>query len=124
MSTREILTRARKLITDRDRWIQLASAENADGERVQAGCDGAVKFCMLGAIDRVSTIADNPLPAIRYGLSCRGEAIRALYRALPGDFTECSATTNRQNIAEFNDSRERDHSEVLAVFDRAIAQAD
>ena len=98
MTTLEILEAARALIAEPEHWCQGAQALDATGT-VRRPCSRlAVRWCSLGATDRVT----------RYkGI----RADNALYSALgmPPDI----------GIANFNDSHT--HAEVLDLFDRAIA---
>ena len=97
MTTVEILEAARALIAKPEHWCKGAQALDATGT-VRRPCSRlAVRWCSLGATDRVT----------RYkGI----RADNALYSALG---------MPPEGIANFNDSHT--HAEVLDLFDRAIA---
>ena len=102
MTTLEILTSAREKISDESRWTTEAYARSRDGRIVSWSAPDAVCWCAQGAVrSETDGIDINP------GLS----AIGALCLALPG----------LTLLSEFNDSCT--HAEVLALFDKAIADA-
>lgn len=50
----QILEKARKLLTDPNRWIQKALAKTIDGYVTEPHHAQAVSFCMVGALSKVS----------------------------------------------------------------------
>jgi hypothetical protein len=98
-TTKDILIKAREIISDEKNWTQKAQARDKDGHEVSYLRPWAVCFCSVGAVERASI----------------GHPRRALAALdfLSGEI--CS------NIAEFNDTSS--HAEVLAMFDKAIANA-
>lgn len=89
------LTKAREILTPRKMWIQ---NEYDDGERV----------CAIGALAR----AQNKLSVFtQYQENC---ALEFLEKALPRGYYAVPA---------YNDARRRRHSDILKLFDRAIAAA-
>lgn len=97
----EILRKARELISDPTHWTQKAFARGPDGRSVDDSDPRACSWCSLGALIKVT--GEN-FP--------RGELVleRAVRELHPGIDTA--------SIVRFNDTRS--HSEVLAVWDRAI----
>ena len=100
-STAEILKAARKLIEKPENWTKGAFARSAKGSRVRPVYKGAVCFCSIGALQKVS-VGGNYTDAINF-----------LRREVPED---C------MGVMAFNDSRT--HSEVLDLFSKAIAAAE
>lgn len=90
------LTKARELISDPVRWTQGEMARDSRGEQESACSEAAVKWCALGAIIRTAGSS-----------AVEMSATITLNRLLRG------------SIAEYNDTHS--HSEVLALFDAAIA---
>jgi hypothetical protein len=103
MTTVEILEKARELISDRNRWAKGHFAKTKEGRNCNTLSEEAFSFCSLGALCKIIDI---------HVMSVTGkEATETLRRSLP------SGT----DIAGFNDTHR--HSEVIALFDRAIAAA-
>lgn len=97
-SVKHTLIAARKLIEKPENWLQGMMAANGDGVWVPPSAPMAVKFCALGAIQRIA-----------------GE-----FRAGPvNDAVRLAAKTT--SLALFNNTHS--HAEVLAAFDRAIEAA-
>lgn len=101
----EALTAARELLSDRMKWTQGSSARDAAGFPVGAAHRRATCFCMIGAIEKVT------------GGHLVGSSEYAA-RAVLESVLQCG------DIATFNDTPRRRHSEVLKAFDRAIAKAE
>lgn len=103
MTPLQILTRARKLLSNPKRWCQWTSARDKRGLPTLPLSDNAVSFCAYGAIARTyngsiglcRTILDK-------------EAGRISKKS--GDFVK------------YNDARGRTHAQILALFDSAIAR--
>lgn len=91
---RSVLVKARKLISKPERWCKFSLAYDASGNTIYPTCRGAVKWCSIGAIRKVSK--SYAVPECNF--------IARLWR--------CSS------IAVFNDSHT--HRQVLAKFDSAI----
>ena len=100
-ATRRTLVKARALIRDPKDWIQGTAARDVYGMHASALSAGATRFCAVGAVRRVSKLS---LLDTEYKL-----ATLALQTALKGG-----------SVSIFNDRLGRKHSEVIAVFDRAI----
>jgi hypothetical protein len=103
----DLLIRARERIEKG--WCQGAYAKNADGDVVGATDPYATSFCIRGAILAVGPL-DYAVRAPAYGLL---ETVIDRISQSPCD-----------SLAGYNDTYERTHAEVLAVFDAAIALAD
>lgn len=110
MTPTELLIEARKLIENPKQWCQLQFAYTANGCATHAMDIRACKWCMEGAIQKVTMQR-------RTSAKVRDECWRKLAVAVEpyGPFR----TTNP--VSEFNDKH--DHRAVLAAYDRAIAAA-
>jgi hypothetical protein len=108
----EILKSARALIGDPSSWAQEDFARNRNGDPVESSDDTAVCFCAYGALNRVTKTHDGMTITLT-GNRPRDIAIATLVREARGEYPG--------DLADFNDSAS--HSEVLALFDRAIARA-
>lgn len=97
MTTLEVLRKAREVIANPEHWTRGAYAKDVNGNEVNFAGKTACKFCAAGAIFRA------------HG---GNYAIQALTAELP-------KTSN--TVITFNDWSRRKHSEVLALYDRAIA---
>lgn len=91
-----ILTDARAVIADEEHWTQGRSARDAHGVLVSPQSDKARRWCMSGAMIKAGTTGDD---SSEWG---------ALKR-------QCAGV-----VPIFNDTHT--HEEVLAAFDRAIAE--
>lgn len=85
-------------------WVQGTNAVKADGEVVAYSDPRATHFCTRGAIDRATNG--------KYDISFR--CVETLYDAL--DRSELCV-----GISGYNDAPARTQTEVLALFDKAIA---
>ena len=97
-TVRDVLIRARERISVPERWTQGAVARDINGSDVMTHSKRAVCWCSMGAI--------------------KAEAGELQYRAalnfLTGIQGEC--------VHEYNDTHT--HTEVLAMFDKAIEEAE
>lgn len=91
------LRAARALISDPAKWIQGDSARDGGGYTVSPRSSGAVQFCAVGAMERVS-----------FGEKSYGTLEHAA--GLLGGFT-----------TDYNDDPTRTHDDVMWMFDLAIA---
>jgi hypothetical protein len=96
------LRELRQLLEDPARWTQFTAARNANGARANPLSPVAVRWCLVGAIQRIA--------------SCVGTRRSQLHRALQ------NAASERWGVAvpvsHFNDSAR--HHELLDVIDLAI----
>jgi hypothetical protein len=100
-TTKEILTEARELIAKG--WTQGNAARRADGKDALLSDPDATCFCSFGAVVLASR-----------GCETSGEALTALRRSISGN--------NGRSIVDWNDDPSRTQAEVLAAFDKAIAE--
>lgn len=105
----KVLTEARALLSDSANWVQNTPARNRKGTPTDPTSLTACAWCMMGAIHRAAYDAKEP-PAVAL------LAARALASV-------CAASSLlAPTIVSFNDDRRRTHAEVVAAFDRAIAE--
>lgn len=109
MTTLDVLKAMRALISDPARWTQDAWARDASGRPVMEFDPTAVSFCMAGAWQHIIWAA---FPA-------RAEA--PLRRDLVTSVAGTLRALTHMPTGEYNDTHS--HAEVLAVVDRAIAEA-
>lgn len=107
MTTAETLRAARELIADPERWCQYVTALGRSGREVAPAGRAAVAWCAIGALRR--TCARQPPAAETFD-----EAFRALDHA--------AVVAGAPSVATLNDHR--DHAAVMAMFDRAIEEAE
>jgi hypothetical protein len=100
MSAAAVLTQAISFISKPETWAREGVAFDAHGNEVKPTSERAKRFCMVGAIQKVSCSAED-----------YGSAIR-LVRAQCG----------KQSIFEFNDGH--GHKAVLKCMRRAVAAAE
>jgi hypothetical protein len=109
---RDLLTAARLLLSEPDAWTKAAYARTRTGNAIGPQAGAAFCFCSVGAINAIGPY----LPQDR-----RSSQVRC------GEHVVSHVVRERigfSNIAAFNDSSFRTHSEVLAVFDRAVELMD
>lgn len=100
-TTAETLAAAKALVDTPTKWTQGAYARRSDRQPWSSGHSDATCFCVLGAVSRVRPVEP--------------QICRLLRAALPSHFTI---------ISNFNDHPETRHTDVMALFDRAIALAE
>lgn len=106
----------RDLLSDRDRWTQLAFARNAYGDEVMSDSPTAVCFCLLGAVNKI-------VP--------KDDQTQVLERLM-----EDSLLHNKESFITFNDKQyfdeegrviqgmhDKHHGEVMAFLDYTIERA-
>lgn len=103
MTTVETLRAARELIADPERWCQEVAARGKSGRPVDPTGRAAVAWCAIGACRRIARRDADFVAAF----DRLGRAAFAVDVAHPG---------------VFNDTH--DHAEVMAMFDRAIREAE
>jgi hypothetical protein len=99
MTVKEILIKARALISKPENWCQGSYAIDALGESTPSFSKTAVKFCALGALRKIKTDLG--------GVEIFG--CELVLRAVVGT----------PDIPSFNDRA--DHAAVLDMYDKAIA---
>ena len=99
--TREVLKRARELISDENNWCKGALSRDKNGEDVWVSTEHACSWCASGAIIYA---------AKELGVSEKGRiSIMDMMKIFIG---------RHQFLSQFNDNST--HAEVLAAFDRAL----
>lgn len=106
MKTSEILIAAKALIDQPEKWTQHHAARNADGE--QSSFNPATKE-FTGAV-----------------CYCSWGALYAVEKLMPATYSDAWNTLCDSAIApiSFNDAHGRKHSEVMAMYDKAIRLAE
>lgn len=112
---RQILEKARYLITPREFWTQGSYTRYLPHYQRDGRPEQTTAYCSIGALreaTRIVTGKVDPIldPTYMPAKTYLGNAIRPGY-GIAAD------------ILTWNDRRARDHEEVLAAFDRAIAKA-
>ena len=103
---RALLVAAQAIIKLPEHWTRREFARDKDKKAVNTRDTTAFCFCAAGAVDRANGVG--------YCNDLFSEALKALERV---------PEVNR-NITIYNDALDRTHSEVLAVFTKAIAIID
>lgn len=98
MTTLDVLKAARELIRDPARWCQDAFACDADGDAVHTLDPQAVRWCAVGALNKVAPSSE--VSADAYGL--------------------LEVAAGPICVSDINDAE--GHEAVLAVYDEAIAR--
>lgn len=109
MTPKELLIKARGLIADPNYWMK---GELDDG----LGC-----FCTLGSIYRI--LEDTYEYPANPGCSIiRDTAVEALAKNIPKEHEEGKEPTYEADmVADYNDDGKTTHTDIMALFDRAIA---
>ena len=95
----DVLVKARNLISEPERWTQNHSARNAFGDWTDTLSAEAVCWCAVGAIARVAPDKES----------------------WNGAIAQLKIETKPLSVGDFNDTHT--HAEVLAAFDKAIAES-
>jgi hypothetical protein len=98
--TAALLRRAKARIAKPSAWCQGGLARDLKGRLTGHDMRSAVSFCMIGAVLRDE--ADG----------AKNDALQLLQAAVRG------------TVSSFNDSYRREHSDVMAAYDRAIELAE
>ena len=115
---RAILTKARALIEDPERWIKGEFAEDEQGMRVKIDSPHACRFCLVGAVRRATDEA-----AVALGEEMDLLNLEQLVGI--GAIVASVLPIGRHTwmVSEFNDYSGTTHGDVLGVLDRAIAES-
>ena len=111
----EILKRAREIISDPLRWTKGAFARDPEGfdldsEEAYSADLASCSFCSIGAVKRaMGPHASSTLYELEKNTK------KFLYKSVFGPHV---------STASFNDSPSTTHQDVMAAFDRAIAEAE
>lgn len=99
VETLTLLKNARELISNEENWTYGSYSRSIDGGTAIPSSTDAVCWCSIGALRKFGA------------WDSVNDAMFELMVAMPEDY--------RQSVATFNDSHT--HAEVLALFDKAIA---
>ena len=103
MTTLKILTATRVLIAEPARWTKGAYARNRNGDEIEHDRPGAVCWCLVGALKKAGHFT--------WDLE------------IPADVTACLRKVGVRSQTIWNDAKRRTHAQVVAMLDRAIANA-
>lgn len=106
MNTLEILKAARALIEKPEHWSKGAFARDPRGNGVSPINKTAVCWCAAGSVRNVGLISQVELYA----------ALGVLRTALPAEAGRLAG------VITFNDRPDTTHADIIALFDRAIAE--
>jgi len=112
MRTKEILTRAKEIITDPKRWAKGYYAFNKHQQAVASSSPRAVCWCALGAIRKAVEDVTGAATCTTVFNTELADATLHMYNNLDQD-RFC-------NISKFNDTPETTHEQILEFFDKAI----
>ena len=110
----EILASARNLLASPERWTQGAAARNSAGKHVAPSDPDATCFCAAGAIYRAA-YDHNGITAV--------PRIENVHHLLARYIAPDGYDSIYSVAGDWNDTPGRTHSEILAVFDAAIADS-
>jgi hypothetical protein len=105
-AVRERLVKARALIERPEKWTKGVFARTHEDRVCSNHTVNATKFCMGGAVRQVGKLYDDT----------HGEAVKVIMSAMN------DVRTEERYVTSWNDAPEREHWEVLKMFDRAIAR--
>jgi len=105
VTPKEILIRTRERLTDPNCWAKGYYAYDSHNEKASMYENDAVRWCVRGAMMRVTGGGDNEI--------YNAQALLARVIS-PGN--------EHGNIANWNDAPERTHAAVLSALDKAIAE--
>lgn len=121
-TVQQILIDARALILRPECWIQSVSARDAEGFQCNPIGPAACCWCSIGATMRASGAFPEPQPSPeavrRYETACT-----ILSAAADVISVESEETPLAIGIVDYNDYKNREHKDVIRVFDRAIEAA-
>lgn len=100
MSNTQKFDSVQELLSDPARWARCQVAANKAGETVCANHPEAVRWCVLGAVEKVYGFED--LPKVKH--------IKGRLRAAVAEMFGCP-----RQVSDWNDDYSRTHEEVLAL---------
>ena len=110
MELLRLLKDAREILTPTRTWTTGTLARGDMGIVQNASSRLATSWCMVGALDRAASCNGGMLSGVFE------EGMNALRMAIP------KSERPRQGVSGWNDRKNRTHAQVLACYDRAIAQ--
>lgn len=111
------LKAVRELLAVPERWTVEYLARNSDGKNVPDDDPAATRFCLVGAIYKIS-IEGGETSRYGYELGRVVDLIRFIGEVAYGH------QLPPRSLADWNDQPGRTHAEVLALLDKAIATAE
>ena len=111
MTTREVLTEARRILTPDGAWTQDAVARDADGDPVSEGNERAVCWCVDGAVALAATGPSG------WDSGAWTDAMTLLSEAVMPGRGELDP-----GVIAWQDAPGRTQAEVLGLLDRAIEE--
>ncbi len=105
----ETLRAAKALIDTPKKWTQHALARLGDDQSCFSHDPNAVCFCIIGAISRAESDVACSIAAFRIASNTLLHLTRSL---------------GFHSVGDFNDHPDTSHTNVMALFDRAIALAE
>lgn len=114
-TVRDFLVATRDVIADPEHWTQGTWARDADGESVDAFSPDAVRWCAVGAMEKVErTIGKVDPDSELSGFILWGKSRKYLRKTV----SELNIEKVGSSIHMYNDSHS--HDDVLRVLDQAI----
>lgn len=110
----ELLKKAREIISKPENWTKNSFAKDAYGCSTMITNKEAVCFCSIGAVRRALDVLDYP------------DDGEVTYHSAIDRLRQFVHTSNRNTgswatLAGYNDHADRTHTDILAMFDKAIA---
>ena len=110
----EIMREARRILARPEAWAQGSRAQDSHGVNCPVRAIGAVRWCLVGAIERAN-------PADRGWIV--SDVARLLIGVCDAPYRLAPAAGASEKLVWWNDSKDRKHSDVLALLDRALTAA-
>jgi len=104
VTTKDLLEKARELISDPARWTKGAVARDLNGEPIEEFSSDAVCFCSIGVVSSVA--------------NCLG-----LFNSTTHLLDRCAGKRGYPNILSFNDAPTTTHEDIVSLFQEAINDA-
>ena len=114
IGAKRILTKARELISEPDRWVKGAYSLDKNFNHVSRNDPKACKWCLTGAVEAATDMLMPSPSRTEFYIYESREAKRVLLKM--------SDLANFYSIGHWNDHPDRTHEEVIDLLDRAIAQ--
>lgn len=116
-STKETLIAARAILADPAHWTKNTFARDSHNKPVDPASPDAQCFCAVGTLRKVLDASP--------GDTLSTEKWNQLQDCVVSLSTSVAALTGQSlSVARFNDFSSTEHTDMLAVFDHAIANAD
>lgn len=112
-NARDFLVASRNVIADPEHWTQGMWACDSDGESVDSCSPDAVRWCAVGAMEKVDS--HHEFFDFRIWRKAQKELVETMRRLDREEGNECESGSS---IQDYNDTYS--HAEVLRAFDLAI----